>query len=57
VTSMGERRGADSVLVGQPEGWRQMARLGINWVNVRINLRKIGWGTVEFMHLAQDTAK
>jgi hypothetical protein len=44
------------VLVGKPEGKRQIGRPRRSWEDeVKKNLRKIGWEGVEWIHLAQDT--
>jgi hypothetical protein len=41
--------------VGRPEGKRPLERLRHRWeVGVRMDLRQIGLGGVEFVHLAQD---
>jgi hypothetical protein len=35
------------MLVGKPEGKRQLGRLRRRWeVSIRLNLREIGWGPV-----------
>jgi hypothetical protein len=48
---MGEERKLYKVLVGKPEGKRPLG----SWEDgLRIDLREIGWGSVEWIHLAQD---
>jgi hypothetical protein len=43
------------VLVGKPEGKRPLGRPVRRWEdNIKINLREIGWGGVDWIHLAQD---
>jgi hypothetical protein len=43
------------VLVGKPEGKRPLERSRCRWEDsIRIDLREIGWGSVERIHLAQD---
>jgi hypothetical protein len=43
------------VLVGKPEGKRPLERPRHRWEDgIRIDLREIGWGSVEWIHLAQD---
>jgi hypothetical protein len=52
---MGEERKVFRVLVGKPEGRRLLGRLRHRWENgVRMDLRKIGCGSVEWIQLAQD---
>jgi hypothetical protein len=52
---MGERRGAYRVLVGKPEGRRKLQRTRRRWVdNIKIYLRDVGWGGLDWMYLAQD---
>jgi hypothetical protein len=41
---MGERRGADRVLVGRPEGKRPLRRPRRRWEdNVKMNLQDVEW--------------
>jgi hypothetical protein len=45
-------------LVGKPEGKRTLGRpthTGKN--NIRMDVRKMGWESVDWIHLAQDTDK
>jgi predicted small integral membrane protein len=52
---MGEERKLYKVLVGKPEGKRPLGRLRHTWEDgLRIDLRETGWGSVEWIHLAQD---
>jgi hypothetical protein len=56
---MGELRNAYSILVGKHKRKRPLGRYGHKWEdNIRVVLRKIGWGGgwvgVDWMHLAQD---
>jgi uncharacterized protein YebE (UPF0316 family) len=49
---MAEGRYVYRVLVGKPEGKNH---LNDQWENgIKMNLREIGWGVVEWIHLAQD---
>jgi hypothetical protein len=42
------------VLVGKPEGKRPLGRPRCRWENgIRMDLREIGWGSVEWIQLAQ----
>jgi hypothetical protein len=44
---MGEKRGACRVLVGKPEGKRQLGRLRRRWEdNIKMDLQEVGLGTV-----------
>jgi hypothetical protein len=55
VTRMGEKRNACRILVGKPEGKRPPVRLRRRWVdNIKIDLREIGWGGMDWFDLAQD---
>jgi hypothetical protein len=41
--------------VGKPEGKRPLGRPRGRWQDgIKIDLREIGWGGVEWIHLAQD---
>jgi hypothetical protein len=43
------------VLVGKPEGKRPLGRPRHRWEDgIRMDLREIGWGSVELIQLAQD---
>jgi hypothetical protein len=55
VASMGEVRGAYTILVGRPEGRRPLGRPRHRWEdNIKMDLREIGFGDVNWIHLAQD---
>jgi hypothetical protein len=44
------------VLVGKPEGKRLLGRLKCRWENgIRVDLRKMAEGGVEWIKLAQDS--
>jgi hypothetical protein len=52
---MTEEREVYKVLVGKPEGKRPRGRPRCRWGGgIRMALREIGWGSVEWIHLAQD---
>jgi hypothetical protein len=52
---MGEGRNVYMVLVRKPEGRRPLERPRRRWeVGIKMDLREIGWGGVEWIHLAQD---
>jgi hypothetical protein len=51
---MGEGRKVYRVLVGKPEGKRPLGRPRHRWDDgIKMDLREIGWGGVEWSHLAQ----
>jgi hypothetical protein len=51
---MGQLINVYSILVGKPEGKRQLGRPRRRWkYNITINLREIGWEIVHWLHLAQ----
>ena len=55
VARMGEGRGVYRVLVGKPEGRRLLGRPRRRWEdNIRMDLREVGCGCVDWMELAQD---
>ena len=52
---MGEERGVCRVLVGKPEGKRQIRRPKRRWVdNIRMDLQEVGCGNMDWIELAQD---
>jgi hypothetical protein len=52
---MGEDRKVYKVLVGKPEGKRPLGRPRRRWKDgIRMNLREIGLGGVDWIRLAQD---
>jgi hypothetical protein len=52
---MGEKRNAYRLLVGKPEGKRQLGRPRRRWVdNIRMDLGEVEWGDVDWIGLAQD---
>jgi hypothetical protein len=51
---MGEKMNAYGILVGTPEGKRPIGRLRRRWVdNIKIYLREIGWGGMDWIDLAE----
>jgi hypothetical protein len=55
VARVGEERNVYRVLVGKPEGKRQLGRPRRRWEDgIRMDLREIGWGSVDWIQLAQD---
>jgi hypothetical protein len=52
---MGEVRGAYNILIGRPEGRRPLGRPRCRWAdNIKMDLREIGFGDVNWIHWAQD---
>jgi hypothetical protein len=55
VARMGEERKVYKVLVGKPEGRRPLGRPRRRWGDgIRMDLREIGLGGVDWIRLAQD---
>jgi hypothetical protein len=55
VGRMGEARGAYNILVGRLEGRRPLGRPRRRWEdNIKMDLRAIGFGDVDWIHLARD---
>jgi hypothetical protein len=55
VARMGEGRTLYRVLGGKPEGRRPLGRPRRRWEEgIRMDLEEIGWGGVEWIHLARD---
>jgi hypothetical protein len=55
VALMRGKRNAYMVLVRNPEGKRSLRRLRHRWEdNIKMDLIEIGWGGMDWIHLAQD---
>jgi hypothetical protein len=55
VARMGEVRGAYNILVGRPEGRRPLGIPRRRWEdNIKMDLREIGFGDVDWIDWAQD---
>jgi hypothetical protein len=55
VACTGEMRGAYNILVGRPEGKRPLGRPRRRWEdNIKMDLTEIGFGDVDWIHLAQE---
>jgi hypothetical protein len=55
VARMGEERKVYKVLVGKPEGKRPLGRPRRRWEDgIRMHLREIGLGGVDWIRLSQD---
>jgi hypothetical protein len=47
-----------SVLMGKTEGKRPLGRPSRRWEDgIRMDLREIGWGSVDWIQLAQDRGR
>jgi hypothetical protein len=58
VARMGEKRHAYRLLVGNPEGRRQLGRPRRRWLdNIRADLVEVGWGHVDWIGLTQDRGR
>jgi hypothetical protein len=52
---MEEKRNAYRILVGNPEGKRQLKRPRRRWVDgIKMDLREVGWDGMDWTDLAQD---
>jgi hypothetical protein len=52
---MVEVRGAYNIWVGRPEGRRPLGRPRRTWEdNIKMGLREMGFGDVDWIHLAQN---
>jgi hypothetical protein len=55
---MGAKRNVYRLLVGKPEGKRPLGRPRRRWTdNIKMGLLEIGWGSVDWIGLAQDRDK
>jgi len=55
VARMGEGRVVHRILVGEPEGRRPLGRPRRRWEdNIRMELREVGCGCLDWLELAQD---
>jgi hypothetical protein len=55
---MGEGRGVYRVLVGRPDGKRQLGRPGSSWDdNIKMDVRKIGIDGANWIQLSQDRVR
>jgi len=58
VTRMGEMRIVCNILVGKPEGKRPPGRFRRGWEdNIRMDVKKIQWEGLDWIHLARDREK
>jgi hypothetical protein len=52
---MGEKRNANRLLVGKPEGKRPLGRPRRKWLdNIRMDVGEVEWGVVDWIGMAQN---
>jgi hypothetical protein len=51
---MWEKRKAYRILVGKPEGKRPLGRPRRRWVDIKMDVREMGWGGMDWIDLTQD---
>jgi hypothetical protein len=52
---MGDRIGVYRILVGRPEGKRQIGRPRRRWEdNIEIDVKEVGWRGMDWIDLAED---
>jgi hypothetical protein len=57
-STRGEKRNEYRILMGKPEGKRQLARPRRRWEDIiRMDLGEIGWGGMHWIDLVQDRDK
>jgi hypothetical protein len=57
VARVGAKRNAYGLLVGTPDGKKPLERQRRRWVdNIKMDLRGLGWGGMDWIDLAQDRA-
>jgi hypothetical protein len=55
VAQMGEKRNANMILMGKPEGKRPLGRQRHRLVdNIKMDVRVIGWDGMNWIDVAQD---
>jgi hypothetical protein len=55
---MSDRTGANRVLVGRPDGERQLVRSRLRFEdNIKMGLQEVGWGGVGWIDLAEDRGR
>jgi hypothetical protein len=58
VARMGEGTDAYRILVGRPDGKRPLVRPRRRWDNnIKMDLQEVGWGSMNWIALAQDRDK
>jgi hypothetical protein len=52
---MREKKNAHKILVGEPRGTRPLGRPKLRCMNnIKMDLREIGWGGMDWINLAQN---
>jgi hypothetical protein len=52
---MVEKRNAYRILVGNPKGKKPLEKPRCTWIdNIKMGLREIGWGGMDWIDLAED---
>jgi hypothetical protein len=51
---MGENRNAYTILVEKPEGKRPLGRRRCRWDNMKMDIREVGSGGMDWIDLAQN---
>jgi hypothetical protein len=55
---MGKKWNSYRILLGKPEGKIPLGRSRYSWeVNIKMDRREIGWGSMDWIDLAQDRGK
>jgi hypothetical protein len=55
VARMAKKRNSYRVLVEKPEGMKPLGKPSCRWEdNVKVDFKKIGWGVMDWIDLAQD---
>jgi hypothetical protein len=55
VARVGKKKNAYNILVGKREGKRPLGQPRHRWEdNIKMDLREIGWATIDCIHLVQD---
>jgi hypothetical protein len=54
IACIREKRNACMILVAKPEGKRPLRRSRHRWENIKMDLREIKWGRMDWIDLAQD---
>jgi hypothetical protein len=55
VAHIREKRHVYSVLIGKPKGKRSLGRPRHRRDDIRIDLKELGWGSINWSYLAEDT--
>jgi hypothetical protein len=55
VTRMGAKRNACEIFLGKQEGKRPLGRPRRRWMDVKMDLKEIGWGNMDCINVAQVT--